>query len=73
MATSTSCMASPSRSISSRWSASGFPYEVWHYKYIAGIGDNVDLTFVDTCQCGDYHYTIDPMEKKLAALAGPAW
>jgi TonB family protein len=42
---------------------SSYPYEVWHYKYIAGIGDNVDLAFVDTCQCGDYHYTIDPMEK----------
>jgi TonB family protein len=52
-------------------SVSAYPYEVWHYKYIAGIGDNVDLTFVDTCQCGDYHYTIDPAEKEArAALPG---
>ena len=51
---------------------SAYPYEVWHYKYIAGIGDNVDLAFVDTCQCGDYHYTIDPSEKEArAALPGP--
>jgi TonB family protein len=32
---------------------------VWHYKYIAGIGDNVDLNFVDTCKCGNYNLTID--------------
>jgi hypothetical protein len=36
---------------------------VWHYRYIEGIGDNIDLEFVDTCQCGDYHYTIDRSEK----------
>jgi GWxTD domain-containing protein len=40
-----------------------FPFEVWHYRYIEGIGDNIDLEFVDTCMCGDYHYTIDPTEK----------
>ena len=43
------------------------PYEIWRYKYIAGIGDNVDLAFVDTCKCGDYHYTIDPTEKEARA------
>ncbi len=36
-----------------------FPFEVWHYRYLEGIGDNIDLEFVDTCMCGDYHYTID--------------
>jgi TonB family protein len=51
--------------------ASTFPYEVWHYKYIAGIGDKVDLAFVDTCQCGDYHYTIDPTEKEARSFTGP--
>jgi hypothetical protein len=40
-----------------------YPFEVWHYRYIEGIGDNIDLEFVDTCQCGDYHYTIDRSEK----------
>ncbi|HEV2620163.1 MAG TPA: GWxTD domain-containing protein, partial [Acidobacteriaceae bacterium] len=30
-----------------------FPFEVWHYRYIEGIGDNIDLEFVDTCMCGD--------------------
>jgi len=40
-----------------------FPFEVWHYRYIEGVGDNIDLEFVDTCQCGDYHFTIDRGEK----------
>jgi GWxTD domain-containing protein len=42
---------------------STFPFEIWHYRYIEGIGDNINLEFVDTCQCGDYHYTIDRSEK----------
>ena len=42
---------------------STFPFEVWHYRYIEGIGENVNLEFVDSCQCGDYHFTIDRSEK----------
>ncbi len=42
---------------------STFPFEVWHYRYLEGVGDNLDLEFVDTCQCGDYHFTIDRGEK----------
>jgi GWxTD domain-containing protein len=44
-------------------STSTFPFEVWHYRYLEGIGENVDLEFVDSCQCGDYHFTIDRSEK----------
>jgi GWxTD domain-containing protein len=40
-----------------------FPFEVWHYRYLEGIGENVNIEFVDTCQCGDYHFTMDPSEK----------
>src|ERR1700691_196481 len=42
---------------------STFPFEQWHYRYLEGIGENIDLEFVDSCQCGDYHYTIDRSEK----------
>ncbi len=42
---------------------STFPFETWHYRYLEGIGENVDLEFVDTCQCGEYHFTIDRGEK----------
>ncbi len=36
---------------------------MWHYRYLEGIGENIDIEFVDTCQCGDYHFTIDRSEK----------
>jgi GWxTD domain-containing protein len=42
---------------------STFPFEIWHYRYLAGVGDNIDIEFVDTCMCGDYHATIDRSEK----------
>lgn len=42
---------------------STFPFEVWHYRYLASVGDNVDIEFVDSCMCGDYHATIDRSEK----------
>lgn len=42
---------------------STFPFETWHYRYLEGIGDNIDIEFVDTCMCGDYHATIDRSEK----------
>ena len=42
---------------------STFPFEIWHYRYLESIGENIDLEFVDTCQCGDYHFTIDRSEK----------
>lgn len=44
-------------------STSTFPFETWHYRYLEGIGDNIDLEFVDSCQCNDYHLTIDRSEK----------
>ncbi len=44
-------------------STSTFPFEVWHYRYLAGVGDNIDIEFVDSCMCGDYHATIDRSEK----------
>ncbi len=42
---------------------STFPFETWHYRYLEGVGENIDIEFVDTCQCGDYHFTIDRSEK----------
>src|SRR5271168_852548 len=42
---------------------STFPFEVWHYRYLEGVGDNIDIEFVDTCMCGDYHMTINRAEK----------
>jgi GWxTD domain-containing protein len=27
---------------------STFPFEIWHFRYLEGVGDNVDIEFVDT-------------------------
>lgn len=40
-----------------------YPFEDWHYRYLEGIGSNINIEFVDTCMCGDYHMTIDRGEK----------
>ncbi|MGC2161368.1 MAG: GWxTD domain-containing protein [Silvibacterium sp.] len=40
-----------------------YPFEVWHYRYLEGIGSNIDIEFVDTCMCGDYHMTMNRGEK----------
>ena len=46
---------------------STYPFETWHYRYLEGIGENVNIEFVDTCMCGDYHMTIDRGEKDALA------
>jgi len=40
-----------------------YPFEIWRYRNMDGIGQEVEIEFVDTCSCGDYHMTIDPGEK----------
>jgi GWxTD domain-containing protein len=44
-------------------STATFPFETWRYRYLEGMGENIELEFVDTCMCGDYHFTIDRSEK----------
>ncbi|MGH9570572.1 MAG: GWxTD domain-containing protein, partial [Candidatus Angelobacter sp.] len=36
-----------------------YPFEVWRYRYLEGIGQEVEIEFVDDCQCGAYEMTID--------------
>ena len=40
-----------------------YPFEDWHYRYIPGIGENVNIEFVDQCMCGNYQMTIDRSAK----------
>src|SRR5271157_3459339 len=42
---------------------STYPFEDWRYRYIEGVGQEVNLEFVDPCMCGEYHMTIDQNEK----------
>ncbi len=40
-----------------------YPFEKWTYRYIEGIGNNVEMEFVDPSLSGEYRMTIDPSEK----------
>ncbi len=42
---------------------STFPFEDWRYRYLEGVGQDVNLEFVDPCMCGDFHLTSDVNEK----------
>ena len=40
-----------------------YPFEVWRYRYIDGIGQEIEIEFVDDCQCGAYEMTMDRAKK----------
>lgn len=40
-----------------------YAYEDWRYRYLEGIGEDVELEFVDPSGTGEYHLTTDPSEK----------
>src|SRR5579884_338233 len=42
---------------------STFPFETWRYRHLEGIGEQIEIEFVDKCMCGDYHMTVDRSEK----------
>ena len=44
-----------------------YPFELWRYRYIADVGSDITIEFVDPCMCGDYHMTMDPNEKDAQA------
>jgi GWxTD domain-containing protein len=47
-----------------------FPFEVWRYRYLEGVGQEIEIEFVDDCGCGAYDMTID-RSKKDALLHVP--
>ena len=42
---------------------STYPFETWRYRYLEGVGQEVEIEFVDPCMCGEYHMTMDRSEK----------
>lgn len=44
-------------------STTTYPWEKWRYRYLEGLGNNVELEFVDPTGSGEYHLTMDPSEK----------
>jgi GWxTD domain-containing protein len=48
-------------------STSTFPFEIWRYRYLEGIGNEVKFEFVDPTMSGEYRITMDPQEKDALA------
>jgi GWxTD domain-containing protein len=44
-------------------STSTYPFEIWRYRFIEGIGPNVLLEFVDQTGTSEYRLTMDPQDK----------
>jgi GWxTD domain-containing protein len=55
---------------------STFPFEKWRYRYLEGVGTDINIEFVDTTMTGEYHMTMDPSEKDALQYvpgAGLTW
>src|SRR5271156_47934 len=44
-------------------STTTYAWEQWRWRYLEGIGENIELEFVDPSGSGEYHLTMDPSEK----------
>ncbi len=42
---------------------STYPFEIWRYRYIEGIGSDIQIEFVDKTMSGEFRMTMDPSEK----------
>lgn len=48
-----------------------FPFEVWRYPRIEGVGENVSIEFVDANLTGEYKMTLDPNDKQPSMSSRP--
>jgi GWxTD domain-containing protein len=48
-------------------STSTYPWELWRYRHLEGIGENIEIEFVDVTGSGEYHIALDPCEKDALA------
>lgn len=48
-------------------STSTYPWELWRYRHLEGIGENIEIEFVDATGSGEYHIAHDPCEKDALA------
>jgi len=48
-------------------STTTYPWELWRYRHLEDIGENIEIEFVDPSGSGEYHITNDPCEKDALA------
>jgi GWxTD domain-containing protein len=42
---------------------STYPFEIWFYRYLPGVGSGIEIEFVDPTGSGEYHIARSPNEK----------
>ena len=47
--------------------SSAYPWENWRYRHLEGVGENIEIEFVDPSGSGEYHLAYDPCEKDALA------
>jgi GWxTD domain-containing protein len=48
-------------------STTTYPWELWRYRQLEGVGENIEIEFVDPSGSGEYRITMDPCEKDALA------
>jgi GWxTD domain-containing protein len=46
-------------------STNTYPFQIWRYRYIDGVGDDVEIEFVDQSWTGQYKMVMNPWEKDM--------
>jgi GWxTD domain-containing protein len=49
-------------------STTTYPYEVWFYRHLEGVGDGIEIEFVDPTGTGEYRIARTPYEKDALAM-----
>jgi GWxTD domain-containing protein len=56
-------------------STTAYAWEQWRYRHLEGVGENIEIEFVDPSGSGEYHITSNPCEKDALSHvpgAGPS-
>jgi GWxTD domain-containing protein len=53
-------------------STTTYAYEVWWYRHLDGVGDDIEIEFVDPSGSGEYRIARDPSEKDALTYVGNA-
>jgi GWxTD domain-containing protein len=49
-------------------STTTYPFEVWFYRYLEGVGSGIEIEFVDPTGTGEYRIARSPFEKDALAM-----
>jgi len=49
-------------------STSTYPFEIWEYRYLEGVGQDVEIEFVDPTLTGEFRITTNPWDKDALLL-----